>query len=74
MLIHERHWLFPLNISIFFITQEREREREGGEREIELYFSTVKILAHRSTDISAVAVYRNTERRERKREGGRERE
>ena len=33
-------------------------QREGGkegERETELYFSTVKILAQRPTDISAVA-------------------
>ena len=38
--------------------RERERERERGrerEREIKLYFSTVKILAHRPTDISVVA-------------------
>ena len=36
---------------------ERERERGGGEREIKLYFSTVKILALRPTYISVVATH-----------------
>ena len=36
---------------------QRERERGGGEREIKLYFSTVKILALRPTYISVVATH-----------------